>query len=88
MLLIGVKGHAGMSPRQNFVRGGGQAKKLKQHPHMEKKSSRKAFKRWEKAPPQKKRSEKASTMRKNVAERPLNGEKGPPKGEKRSKMAF
>ena len=67
MLLIGVKGHAGMSPRRNFGRGWG---KLKSSPY------------------KKNVGKKASTLRKKVAERPLNGEKGPPKGEKRSKRAF
>ena len=59
MLLIGVKGHAGMSLRQNFGKG----KPKRVHSHMEKKSSRKAFKRWKKAPPPptRQRSKKAST---------------------------
>ena len=48
---IGVKGHAGMSPHQNFGRGGGKLKrvpiKTKTTPprDMEKKRSRKTFKR-------------------------------------------
>ena len=68
MLLIEVKGHADMSPRQNFSRGGKPKRvplKQKQHPHMEKKSSRKAFKCRKKAPHKKK----------NVSKRPPHREK-------------
>ena len=64
MLLIGVKGHAGMSPRQNFGRGWGKLKRVPIKPKT------------------------TLPHREKVAERPLNGEKGPPKGEKRSKRAF
>ena len=77
MLLIGVKGHAGMSPRRNFGRGGGGGKPKRVSikpkttlPHGEK-SSRKAFKRWKKAAPHKK-----------------NGAKRPPHREKNSRKAF
>ena len=53
---------------------------------MEKKSSRKAFNRWKKAPfPTRKMLRKGLHIEKKVAQRPLNGEKGPPKGEKCSK---
>ena len=48
MLLIGVKGHAGMSPRRNFGRGGWHGEK----------SSRKAFKRRKKAAPTRKTEQK------------------------------
>ena len=62
MLLIGVKGHAGMSPRQNFDRGWGKPKRVSIKPkttlpHGEK-SSRKAFKRWKKALPTRKTEQK------------------------------
>ena len=58
LLVVGVKGHAGMSPRQNFGRWWGKPKRVPIKPkttlpHGEK-SSRKAFKRWKKALPTRK----------------------------------
>ena len=55
---------------------------------MEKKSSRKAFKGWKKGPQQRNVAKRPLYREKKVAEMPLNGEKGSPKGEKRSKRAF
>ena len=94
MLLIGVKGHAGMSPRRNFGRGWG--KLAKKGPHKtkdntatwRKKVAERPSKGRKKLSPQEKRRKKPPHREKKVAERPLNGEKGPPKGEKRSKRAF
>ena len=66
MLLIGVKGHAGMSPRQNFGRGWGKPKRVpikpkRTHPHGEKKVAERPSKGGKKPSPQEKRSKKAST---------------------------
>ena len=70
MLLIGVKGHAGKSPRQNFGRGGGQAKKgphktKNNTPTWRKKVAERPSKGGKKPPPHKK----------NVAKRPPHREK-------------
>ena len=69
MLLIGVKGHAGMSPSQNFGKGGGKLKRVPiktktTPPHGEKKYQ-KGLQKVEKSPPPpppiRKRSKKAPT---------------------------
>ena len=71
MLLIGVKGHAGMSPRRNFGRGGGKPKRVPIKPkttlpHGEKKVAERPSKGGKKPPP---------PHKKNVAERPPHREK-------------
>ena len=68
MLRIGVKGHAGMSPRRNFGRGGksknGPYKNKNNTPHGEK-NSRKTFKWWKNSP----------HKEKNVVKGPSNSKK-------------
>ena len=69
MLLIGVKGHASMSPRRNFGRGGkpkkGPYENKNNTPTWRKKSSRKTFKWWKNSP----------HKEKNVVKGPSNSEK-------------
>ena len=89
----GYMGHAGMSPRLNFGRGWGKPKRVPINPkttlpHGEKKWQ-KGLQKVEKSSPHKKNVTKRPPHReKKLAERPLNDEKGPPKGEKHSKRAF
>ena len=80
MLLIGVKGHAGMSPHRNFGRGWGKLRRgpIKPKttlPHGEKKVAERPSKGRKKLSPQEKRRKKGLHIEKKVAERPLNGEK-------------
>ena len=63
MLLIGVKGHAGMSPRRNFGRGWGKLKRVPIKPkttlpHGEKKVAERPSKGRQKLSPQEKRGKK------------------------------
>ena len=61
MLLIGVKGHAGMSPRRNFGRGWGKLKRVPTKPklpHGAKKVAERPSKGRKKLSPQEKRRKK------------------------------
>ena len=69
MLLIGVKGHAGMSPRQNFGRGWG---KLKRVPIKPKTTLPHGEKKYQKGL---QKVEKSSRHKKNVGKRPPHREK-------------
>ena len=65
-------GHAGMSPRQNFGRGGGKAKKgphKNNTPTWRKKVAERLLKGGKKPSQQEKRSKKASTWRKKAFKR-------------------
>ena len=94
MLLIGVKGNAGMSPGRNFGRGVGGGGQAKKGPHKNKtltwrkKRAERPSKGGKKPPPTRKTEQKGLHIEKKVAEMPLNGEKDLPKREKRSKRAF
>ena len=86
MLLIGVKGHAGMSPCRNFGMEGqakkGAHKNKNNTPTWRKKNSRKAFKWWKKAPHKKKNVAKRPPHREKSSRKAFKWRKRPPKRRK------